>query len=105
MLHDETLTVVRRTPGPAGRGGIATYVEERVDLEDVNVQPVETVETQGKTSPVTTRWRCSTLDPEDWIKHQDRVEWQGKTYEVQGGPKTFWAVLPHTEFEIALVVD
>jgi len=102
-LHDETVTIVRRTTTGVDADGVPTYSETEQVLESCNVQPLggegDTDEVPASTEPIVSRWRVSTDEPEDWIEASDAVKWRGRRYEVMNQrPRTFWAINPHTEF-------
>lgn len=99
-LHAETVTVIERTEDGVDSNGLPKITTTRHVVELVNVQPLsgDSGDSLGEHVPITGLWRVSTDSPEDWIRHEDAVEWRGQTYEVWREPSTFWAINPHTEF-------
>ncbi|MGH2375098.1 MAG: phage head completion protein [bacterium] len=65
-----------------------------------HVQPIASSESAdpGRT-PVVTRWRVFATEP---IGPQERVEWRGMVFEVDGEPLEWTPRFGHTHFEITL---
>lgn len=88
MRYHDTIVIVS-APLVSSYGGQMTRDwanATRSDPVSANVQPDTATETEGRTDTSTTRYRafCGPSTPVDIA---DRVEWEGRTYDVQGEPE------------------
>ncbi|MGW5737015.1 MULTISPECIES: phage head completion protein [Streptomyces] len=97
-LYRDTVTVIRMVRGEDDRGN-ETWTPTPVDVSGCNVQPMSSTEVIEGKAQVVTRWRLA--GPKDLgLKASDRVQFDGRTFEVDGDPgvhRSFGGVLDHTE--------
>lgn len=97
VIHAEQLTIRRVTSGKPDANGRATETVVEHVLDGYSVAPAGSQESVGDEKVITTRWRVSG-PPTEVVREHDTVMWRGRSFEVDGEPQTFGAVLPHTEF-------
>ena len=95
-LHRRTLTVLQTTTGTADVDGVPTTTEVPRQWTGCQVQPLSTSEQTGGMERVTETWLVSG-DLATWVSSGDRVVVDGVPRRVQGQPKHFTTLLPHTE--------
>jgi hypothetical protein len=95
-LHAETLTVWHTHTGPADTNGVPVEAREPYTWDGCHVGP-------GAGTEDTTRGRRVTQTLEvsgplaEWLASGDRVDYQGNAWRVDGPPRHFRTVNPHTE--------
>lgn len=105
-LHDETVTVLRRTAGPPDRSGVVTWTTDRLDIEGCHIEQISSDEAiANETGPSTTKWRVSTSAVTEWILKRDLVEYRGEELHVHGRPAHYRGYKPHTEFVLTETED
>lgn len=101
LLHNETVTIVRKTEGELDDYNTPTISEETHDIGGVNVQPISRATNEAtrsgasQSSPVggsgdlvTGRWLCS--GPVDMdARAEDDLIWRGHRYTIEGYPQRF----------------
>jgi len=87
ILHDDTVTIVKVTPGLPDSDGVPTETTTETPWAGVNVQQLtaKDLADAGRDTRVTT-WRVS--GPPADVDGGDRIKWRGATFHVDGKPDT-----------------
>lgn len=103
-LHGETVVLNRITLGEPDDDGIQHPTSSSTPIFGCNVQQRQSDEavTDGTSvagdAPDVLRVSTSALAEE--IRSSDTITWRGRSYSVWGKPAHFYAVRPHTEFNM-----
>lgn len=96
VLHRQTVTVLRVSTGDVDVDGVQGATETAQNWTGCQVQPQSSQEQTGGVERETTRLLVSG-DLVPWLTGADKVVIDATTYRVEGEPKHYTSVLPHTE--------